>query len=297
MTFQIPGRFQILRHWLARKARGAPLAVSDAEMMQFLFSPPRKQRAARWIESVDTDGEHLRVKIKSVAHPLFWPAKLGLQELQWLVCQVMDPEDWHYYQVPGMVVAKDDVVVDCGGGEGLFSLVVSQVCRKVYVVEPHPMLIKALRRTFEKIPNVEVVECLLTDAAGPGHLLDEGTCSQGTGGPGLSVRFETLDSVFHDAGIAVSYIKADVEGAEMLMLAGGRRTIQACAPRIAITTYHRVEHADTIAQFLTQTNPRYQIQLRGLTDNEPRVTHDASRITNDPSRITSRASPIIPPCP
>lgn len=266
MTFQIPGRFQILRHWLMRKARGEPLAVSDGEMMKFLFSPPRKQRADRWIESVVEDGEHLRAKIKGVAHPLFWPAQLGLQELQWLVCQVMDPDDWHYYEVPGMKVTANDVVVDCGGGEGLFSLVVSAVAKKVYIAEPHPMLIRALRRTFEKIPNVEVKECLLLDAPGPGHLLDVGTCSQSTGGPGLSVRVETLDSLFHDTGTAVSYIKADVEGAEMLMLAGARRTIQTCAPRIAITTYHRLQHAEEITRFLTQANPRYHIQLRGLNE-------------------------------
>ena len=48
------------------------------------------------------------------------------------------------------------------------------------------------------------------------------------------------------------------------MLAGAERTIARDCPKIAITTYHRAEHAREIEAFLHRVEPRYRVRTKGI---------------------------------
>jgi len=83
-------------------------------------------------------------------------------------------------------------------------------------------------------------------------------------GRGPRVKVSTLDAMFVRRAVELSYLKADLEGLEMELLRGGRETIRRFSPKIAITAYHRKDHAESIAGFLKEIDGRYRIRLKGI---------------------------------
>ncbi len=76
---------------------------------------------------------------------------------------------------------------------------------------------------------------------------------------------ETIDVVSIDNIVAdniATFIKADVEGAELAALQGAERTIVKSKPKLAISMYHKPEDLITIPQYLTHIRPDYEIYLR-----------------------------------
>jgi FkbM family methyltransferase len=190
---------------------------------------------------------------------------MDLDALYLVALQLFDPCHWHYYESPETPVAADDVVVDCGAGEGLFGLLVARRCRAIYLVEPLPDYIVVLKQTFSRFQNVTILPIALSDHSGQGYLAEDGVGSRlSDAKQGLAVKLMTLDSLFYDNDQPISYIKGDLEGHEMQVLAGAQNTIQRYRPKIAMTTYHRREHAQEITDYLKAVDPAYRVKLSGL---------------------------------
>ena len=75
-----------------------------------------------------------------------------------------------------------------------------------------------------------------------------------------AVQIVSLDSYFKDKEI--TFLKADIEGAEMDMLVGGRHTIMSQKPKIAICVYHRPDDLINIMHTLKSYVPEYRFYLR-----------------------------------
>ncbi len=73
----------------------------------------------------------------------------------------------------------------------------------------------------------------------------------------------TIDSVVTDE--QVSFIKMDIEGAEMSALRGARETIKRCKPRMAISIYHSNEDMLDIPEYIHSLVPEYRLFLRAHT--------------------------------
>jgi hypothetical protein len=121
-----------------------------------------------------------------------------------------------------------------------------------------------LNRAFAGAPNVRVLPYALSDQAGRQRLRSGGLESRLDAAGDVEVPVETIDGLFHAKGIAVSYLKADLEGHDLAMLHGARRTIAQWSPRIAITTYHTPEHARLMMGFLHSVNPGYRFRTKGI---------------------------------
>ena len=76
----------------------------------------------------------------------------------------------------------------------------------------------------------------------------------------VRVRVEAIDDVVGDG--PVSFIKMDVEGAELASLNGARRSIERHAPRMAICMYHRPEDLVTIPPWICRALPGARLFLR-----------------------------------
>ncbi|MGN0468998.1 MAG: FkbM family methyltransferase [Acutalibacteraceae bacterium] len=76
---------------------------------------------------------------------------------------------------------------------------------------------------------------------------------------GIPVNFDSVDNIIkHD----VSFIKMDIEGAEIKALEGAEKTIQKFKPKLYICAYHRNEDFFALPLKIQQLNPNYKIYLR-----------------------------------
>lgn len=63
-------------------------------------------------------------------------------------------------------------------------------------------------------------------------------------------------------GKHITFIKMDIEGAEMKALKGAEKTIRDLKPKLAISVYHKLEDMVNIMAYLSKLNPEYKFQLR-----------------------------------
>ena len=89
-----------------------------------------------------------------------------------------------------------------------------------------------------------------------------------SGGAGSSIRREgstevqltSIDSALN--GEAVTFIKMDVEGAELKSLMGARNTIIKNHPSLAICAYHKHEDLYELPKYILSIVPEYKFYLR-----------------------------------
>ena len=63
-------------------------------------------------------------------------------------------------------------------------------------------------------------------------------------------------------GVDPTYIKMDIEGAELDALAGSAQLVKRCSPVLAICCYHRQDHLWKIPLLIQSLNPDYRFYLR-----------------------------------
>lgn len=63
-------------------------------------------------------------------------------------------------------------------------------------------------------------------------------------------------------GFDPTFIKMDVEGAELQALFGAATTIKRCTPTLAISVYHSLSHFWEIPELIKNLNPEYRFHLR-----------------------------------
>jgi FkbM family methyltransferase len=207
----------------------------------------------------------IAVEIKGDTGKLYYPRSVSTSELSQTLPEQLYSWHWHYYQIPQTQVLPGDVVFDCGSAEGAFAFLNRDRGCKIYAFEPLPDFVRALRRTFANVSNVEVVHCALAEKPGKAYLKGIGISTEVTSeNTGRSVNIESIDHFCAQRRLSLSYLKADLEGYEMNTLRGAAETILASKPRIAITTYHRKEDPREICAFLKRVNPGYKMLLKGL---------------------------------
>lgn len=75
-----------------------------------------------------------------------------------------------------------------------------------------------------------------------------------------SIETVTIDEAL--GGIAPTFIKMDVEGAELEALKGAEKSIRNYHPKLAISIYHKPEDIEEISKLLLEYYPDYKFYLR-----------------------------------
>jgi hypothetical protein len=137
----------------------------------------------------------------------------------------------HRYLTDQFDVAEGDIIADVGAAEGNFSLSVIEKAGYIYLFETDDKWIKALMATFAPWKEkVEIIQKFVHEKTGDNLL--------------------ALDDFFA-GNRPLHFIKADVEGAESLVINGAARTISTQNNlKIAICTYHRQEDATQLEALL-----------------------------------------------
>jgi FkbM family methyltransferase len=255
--------FRLLNHWVSGQRNG----VSFSELLSVLLSLSSRYKAKKLIKERKKTKDYYVFYFKEftgITTPLYWPIQASLYNLYVVIRELCYRNDWHYYEKFNTIVSTSDVVLDCGAAEGLFGLSVANRCKKVYVIEPLNSFIDSLKLSFSNYSNVEILPFGLSDKKEFAYISDKDTWSKISEHGEYTVELKTIDDLFYRKGLEVNFIKADLEGFDFKMIQGAKETISNNKPKIAITTYHSIEHATLISEYLKQINSNYKIHLTGI---------------------------------
>jgi FkbM family methyltransferase len=177
------------------------------------------------------------------------------------------------YFPPGLIQLKqDDSFVDAGAFTGD---TLSDILRRtggkfdsIHCFELDALNFKTLQKTAAGVPGAERIFLhhagLWDEPMEISYSVGQNQSSIGAGtAVGHVVR---LDDVIGDQ--RVTFLKMDIEGAELKALEGGRKTILANKPALAICVYHHFKDLWEIPLFIKSLVPEYRIYLRHHTKLE-----------------------------
>ena len=162
-------------------------------------------------------------------------------------------------------LSDSEVFVDCGAFDGdtilEFDKQTAGKYNQIYAFECDPVNIGKLKNNVGKLNNVEIIQ--------KGCFSRKGILSFSNRGSGISkieengnfqIEIDAIDNMISNK--EVSFIKMDIEGAELEALKGAKSVITKKCPQLAISVYHKPEDLITIPQYILLLNKNYKIYLR-----------------------------------
>lgn len=174
--------------------------------------------------------------------------------------------DWNVYYPQGIISCGDEeVYVDGGAYAGdtvnMFINRTDGRFRRVLAFEPDPKTFVELRDNFRHDDRVEPIESGLFSRSGSLHFDDAGTRgSILVESGGIEIPVTRLDEILN--GDPVTYIKMNIEGAELDALQGAARSIASWHPKLAISGYHRPSDLWQVPFAIRDLHPGYRLYLR-----------------------------------
>ena len=188
----------------------------------------------------------------------------GFSEADFLLLGKIAEEN-QYFDLPDLHFNKDEVYVDAGGYDGVvacrFAEATEHQYHKIYIFEPNEHLFKLCQKTTELMERCTVFQKGVSDHAGVIRFIEADAGSRFSDDENNSVEIETitLDEYIDEP---VTFIKMDIEGAELAALKGAEKIIRNQKPKLAISVYHRREDIWEIPKLLLSYNPDYKFYLR-----------------------------------
>jgi FkbM family methyltransferase len=168
--------------------------------------------------------------------------------------------------------SKNDVVLDCGAYDGdtlrLWLEHRGPTFDKYWALEPDPDTRDRLRATIstlqpEVAERVEILPFSVSNFTGTAKFAASGALSSAFDEEnGIAVDVVRLDELAERLGRPPTFLKADIEGAELDALEGGAELIKASKPMIAIGVYHRQDHLWRVPLAVRALWSEYRCYLR-----------------------------------
>jgi FkbM family methyltransferase len=214
----------------------------------------------------------------------YWLGRVD-NNLHYVIDQEFNPGFPHNYTTPPVQLTPASLVLDVGACEGLFAFRVLKEKRAARVIcfEPSAANVRYARLaaeanglgnriTFEPVAVSKTsgrVRFLEEPAKPDSHSIQAGD------GPGTSVECVSLDDYCAAHQLTLGrrdLIKVDAEGADLDVLLGAERSIRQGAPQLAVTTYHKEQHAAEMVEWLRRVQPAYRLRLKGFASWTPKPT-------------------------
>jgi len=159
------------------------------------------------------------------------------------------PTELPGYFALGNLIRPGGVVYDGGAWPGDFTVSASRLVGpkgRVFAFEPNPAHARYLREVLcsNECKNVVLVEKALSGTTGRFNFHEEGAGSRLKSNGSIKVETISLDDFASSSG-EPSFVKLDVEGAEIDIIRGAEKTILRGRPNLAIASYHLVNGQPT----------------------------------------------------
>ena len=228
-------------------------------------------------KNVDLSGHYIQLGNTKFLNPL----KINLRNSANIFAQLSDIvfphlfQDWTLldegpYDPDGVFeLTAGSTVLDCGANFGTFSAYAASKGCKCYAFEPTPELQPVLREYADLYPGkIILVKSALSNqngtatfhlsgySCGANSLLDRVQTNES-----ILVSTVTVDSFVEQNQLdTVDFIKADIEGAERMMLEGAQGTLAKYAPKLSLCTYHFPDDKEVLTELILKANPKYKIE-------------------------------------
>ncbi|MEM7406146.1 MAG: FkbM family methyltransferase [Pseudomonadota bacterium] len=181
------------------------------------------------------------------------------------IADVIEPQ--YYFPEDLIVFGDDEVFVDGGAFDGdtieTFARLTDNRFAGVYAFEPDKATHARLAARFAADDRVTAIPKGLFDRSTELYFDNAGTRGSvivESADDGIRIDVTSIDEVA--AGDPVTYIKLNIEGAELPALDGARRTIEQYRPTLAVAVYHRPADLWEIPRKIKSILPDYDLYLR-----------------------------------
>ena len=169
--------------------------------------------------------------------------------------------------------SSKEVFIDCGAYTGdtisEFIKVQNGIYRKIIAFEPDKFNNIDLKKNIKNNNWKDVVVIERGAWSKEGILsfnANEGLASKIKETGNDQIRVDTIDNVCTNLNLPPSFIKMDIEGAELEALRGAESVIKEFKPKLSICVYHKPEDLYMIPLYIKNLVPEYKIYIRHHKD-------------------------------
>ena len=168
------------------------------------------------------------------------------------------------YFLEGFTPVAGDIAIDGGAFDGATALSFAKCGAKVFAFEMDAINFKnCVARLDGSGFDITLENFGLSDKESVEHYAHGGAGSRKLPQGNLKAKFIDLDTYVAKKNLPrVDFIKLDIEGAELEMLHGAFKTIARCKPKMAVSTYHRLEDLWTLATYIKSLRDDYEFEFR-----------------------------------
>ncbi|WP_051555490.1 FkbM family methyltransferase [Anaerovibrio lipolyticus] len=177
--------------------------------------------------------------------------------------------NWEKQYIDVFSAPSDGVLIDGGAYDGatakIFMNWVGQGnYSKIICYEPEPRQAENIKQKIEKegLENIEVINAGLWDSIEELNFNVSGAGSSIVSTGQMVIKCTTIDDTIKEK---VSFIKMDIEGAELKALHGAEKIIIRDKPKLAICIYHKKSDIYDIGSYIISIWPECKMKIRHYT--------------------------------
>jgi FkbM family methyltransferase len=175
------------------------------------------------------------------------------------------------YQWKNVHLSERDVVIDAGSNVGLFSLFAAKYFHcQCYAFEPLNVILPLLEENVKKNALDNSIHICPYGLSNTNGTTTFSIAQDNMGGSSIVMKCDgnsnnkiqciSLDFWVKENNITkIDFIKADIEGAERLLLQGATHVLQTFQPKLSICTYHLPDDKQVLENIIKKANPKYKI--------------------------------------
>ena len=174
-----------------------------------------------------------------------------------------------YFDFPHLKRHRDEVFLDAGSYDGQTAKEFMKWCgdeyKKIYVFEPMRDAFEMSLNRLKSYSDIEFCNCALSNETGTAKFsqMYAGMMGSRLGVEGdfvEEVKVDSIDNILKNE--CATFIKIDIEGAELAALQGAENTLKKFKPNLAISLYHKNEDLYDIPLWLKNAVPEYKFYIR-----------------------------------